>query len=185
MGGRQIPVYCEHGVCVDGGDFAETESCQQCRHSHEIITPQQARIEALEAEVERRKEAFENQWHLHYEMQRNAWGRVQELESAARGLLSAIEAYQYAQAPAEPLPWLAPQANALAALLDSEPSAHTCNASCQLPACVLRRRVEALEAEVQAYRDIRSDSTGVAGYYPNGDSALWDEFDIPEQEGGE
>ena len=31
---------------------------------------------------------------------------------------------------------------ALAALLDSEPSAHTCNASCQLPACVLRRRVE-------------------------------------------
>ena len=72
---------------------------------------------------------------------------------------------------------------ALAALLDSEPSAHTCNASCQLPACVLRRRVEALEAEVQAYRDIRSDSTGVAGYYPNGDSALWDEFDIPEQEG--
>ena len=73
--------------------------------------------------------------------------------------------------------------DALAALLDSEPSAHTCNASCQLPACVLRRRVEALEAEVQAYRDIRSDSTGVAGYYPNGDSALWDEFDIPEQEG--
>ena len=44
-------------------------------------------------------------------------------------------------------------------------------------------RIEALEAEVQAYRDIRSDSTGVAGYYPNGDSALWDEFDIPEQEG--
>ena len=43
-------------------------------------------------------------------------------------------------------------------------------------------RIEALEAEVQAYRDIRSDSTGVAGYYPNGDSALWDEFDIPEQE---
>ena len=32
--------------------------------------------------------------------------------------------------------------DALAALLDSEPSAHTCNASCQLPACVLRRRVE-------------------------------------------
>ena len=31
---------------------------------------------------------------------------------------------------------------ALAALLDSEPSAHTCNASCQRPACVLRRRVE-------------------------------------------
>ena len=44
-------------------------------------------------------------------------------------------------------------------------------------------RIKALEAEVQAYRDIRSDSTGVAGYYPNGDSALWDEFDIPEQEG--
>ena len=156
-------------------------------HPYELIAnkfaTQQARIEALEAEVERRKEAFENQWHLHYEMQRNAWGRVQELESAARGLLSAIEAYQYAQAPAEPLPWLAPQANALAALLESEPTAHTCNASCQLPACVLRRRVEALEAEVQAYRDIRSDSTGVAGYYPNGDSALWDEFDIPEQEG--
>ena len=115
-------------------------------HPYELIAnkfaTQQARIEALEAEVERRKEAFENQWHLHYEMQRNAWGRVQELESAARGLLSAIEAYQYAQAPAEPLPWLAPQANALAALLESEPTAHTCNASCQLPACVLRRRVE-------------------------------------------
>ena len=37
--------------------------------------------------------------------------------------------------------------DALAALLESEPTAHTCSASCQLPACVLRRRVEELEAQ--------------------------------------
>ena len=41
--------------------------------------------------------------------------------------------------------------DALAALLDSEPSAHTCNASCQRPACVQRRRVEVLEGRLKAY----------------------------------
>lgn len=46
---------------------------------------------------------------------------------------------------------IAGRRNELAALLDSEPSAHTCNASCQRPACVLRRRVEELEGRLKAY----------------------------------
>ena len=58
MGGRQIPVYCEHGVCVDGGDFAETESCQQCQHSHEIVTTQQAHIEAMEKRIQAALEVY-------------------------------------------------------------------------------------------------------------------------------
>lgn len=28
--GRQMPVECEHGVIVDGGDFATTEICEVC-----------------------------------------------------------------------------------------------------------------------------------------------------------
>lgn len=28
--GRQMPVECEHGVIVDGGDFASTDICEAC-----------------------------------------------------------------------------------------------------------------------------------------------------------
>lgn len=28
--GRQMPYYCEHNVCVDGGDFKDGEYCSEC-----------------------------------------------------------------------------------------------------------------------------------------------------------
>lgn len=30
--GRQLPVECEHGRTVDGGDFARTERCPECEN---------------------------------------------------------------------------------------------------------------------------------------------------------
>ena len=159
---RQDPYFFR---CVKCGDTEPAEQDEVIEALHNKIDEQQARIKALEAMWSVVFDGNEVLRYLNYEAKQRLAGKdVSDVLDAVNraGKLRARKP---------------------AALLESEPAAHTCNASCQLPACVLRRRVEALEAEVQAYRDIRSDSTGVAGYYPNGDSALWDEFDIPEQEG--
>lgn len=28
--GRTMPTYCDHGFCVDGGDFCNSERCDEC-----------------------------------------------------------------------------------------------------------------------------------------------------------
>lgn len=30
MGGRDLPVECKHGVVIDGGDFRDSQRCQEC-----------------------------------------------------------------------------------------------------------------------------------------------------------
>lgn len=55
MGGRTMPTECEHGVCIDGGDFRKSQRCSQCdRAADERI----ARGRALERLAERHPETF-------------------------------------------------------------------------------------------------------------------------------
>lgn len=42
-----------------------------------------------------------------------------------------------------------------------------------------QERVERLQAALNAYEDIVTNSQGVAGWHLNGDVATWDEFDLP------
>jgi hypothetical protein len=57
MGGRSMPYFCKHGVCVDGGDFRESLICAQCvleRNTLDVCT----RCQELEAENQRLREAL-------------------------------------------------------------------------------------------------------------------------------
>jgi hypothetical protein len=29
-----MPIYCEHGIAVDGGDFLDSKECQECQITH-------------------------------------------------------------------------------------------------------------------------------------------------------
>ena len=90
----------------------------------ELCTIQQARIEALEAMWSVVFDGNEVLRYLNYEAKQRLAGKdVSDVLDAVNraGKLRARKP---------------------AALLESEPTAHTCNASCQRPACVLRRRVE-------------------------------------------
>jgi len=35
--GRQIPTECEHGVTVDGGDFAKSDYCEECDKANKWV----------------------------------------------------------------------------------------------------------------------------------------------------
>ena len=99
--------------------------------------------EAIGLELERREKCASRQHCEKAELQ----ARIEALEAAARVIVNENTHKQFSHDCGYKTVFanydrVRDAIDALAALLDSEPSAHTCNASCQLPACVLRRRVE-------------------------------------------
>ena len=118
---RQDPYFFR---CVKCGDTDPAEQDEVIEALHNKIDEQQARIKALEAMWSVVFDGNEVLRYLNYEAKQRLAGKdVSDVLDAVNraGKL---------------------RARKLAVLLDSEPSAHTCNASCQRPACVLRRRVE-------------------------------------------
>ena len=109
--------------------------------------------EAIGLELERREKCASRQHCEKAELQ----ARIEALEAAARVIVNENTHKQFSHDCGYKTVFanydrVRDAIDALAALLDSEPSAHTCSASCQRPACVLRRRVEELEAERRYYR---------------------------------
>ena len=58
MGSRTMPTYCEHGVCIDGGDFVEAENCPQC-HAVNVVCPCCAMAQKTITRLKQRVEALE------------------------------------------------------------------------------------------------------------------------------
>ena len=59
MGSRTMPTYCEHGVCIDGGDFVEAENCPQC-HAVNMVCPCCAMAQKNITRLKQRVEALED-----------------------------------------------------------------------------------------------------------------------------
>ena len=118
---RQDPYFFR---CVKCGDTVPAEQDEDIEALHNKIDEQQARIKALEAMWSVVFDGNEVLRYLNYEAKQRLAGKdVSDVLDAVNraGKLRARKP---------------------AALLESEPTAHTCNASCQRPACVQRRRVE-------------------------------------------